>query len=440
MRAQATSFLTMWLKAAVEILLFFPLIFLFHSWLISTDIIVWLASLIGFYSLGYLASAWLHLNKWYSLLGVGLSCSCIIVYGGFGLTLSGIITGLLGFYLFFRGTFITTRAWSIVFPTAFYWLGLGSYFLVSLYFRLNPETRVHLPLLFWLGLISVAITLLVTSQERIIQESLPEKNGRHLVNRKQLWHSRILSIAVLCVITAAATLKQLAEGLAWLNHIFWQGVIYIARKISELFNSPPQEQLPEQTPAPVQLPPAEATEPSAFWVWLEKILYILIIAVVCLAALYLLYIIGKRLIRLGKLLYKWLKRRLDQGEIDQKSGYEDESTSLTSWGDLIKSYSSKASDWLDRLRKREVKWSDLATNAEKARYLYRLFVMKSLSKSNKLDTHLTAQEMILSIQKRTPELSHPSEQLATLYNQARYSDHPIQDEDITKLKKSLKSD
>jgi hypothetical protein len=439
MRTQAASFLTMWLKAALEILLFFPLIFLFHRFLITTDIIIWLASLIGFYSLGYLASAGLHLSKWYSLLAVGLSCSCILVYGGFGITLSGIITGLIGFYLFFRGTFIASRPWYSVLPTQFYWFGLASYFLVSLYFRLIPETRGYLPLLFWLGLLSVAITLLVTSQERIIQESLPEKNGRHLVNKKQIWHSRILSIAVLCVITVAAMIKQLVEALAWINHIFWQGVFYIVRIINQLFSSPPLEPRPEQTP-PAQLPPAEATNPSAFWLWFEKIVNVLLIVCLCLAALYLIFYIGKKLIRLGKHLYNWLKRRLDQGEVDQRAGFEDESTSLTSWGDLFKSYSSKASDWLERLRKREVKWSELTTNAEKARYLYRLFVMKSLSKSTKVDSHLTAQELILSIQRRMPELSDSSEQLASLYNQARYSDHPIQDEDITKLKKSLKSD
>ncbi|QGQ98278.1 DUF4129 domain-containing protein [Paenibacillus psychroresistens] len=439
MRGYAAAFFTMWLKAAIEILLFFPILFLVHNWIISTETFIWIALLLVFYSLGYLASAWLYLNKWYSLLGVGLSCSCLIVYGGLGLTLSGIFTGLLGFYLFFRGTFIATRAWNNVFPTPIYWLGLGSYFLVSVYYRLQPETRVHLPLLFWLGLISVAITLLVISQERIIQESLPEKNGRHLVNKKQLWHGRIISIAVLCIITIVATVKQLAEGLTYLNHIFWQGVLYIARKISQLFSSPPQEPQPEQTPPPAQLPPAESAEPSAFWMWVEKILYIVVIAVVCVVALYLIYILGKRLIRLGRLLYNWLNRRLNQDGIEQETGYEDESTSLTSWGDLIKSYGSKASNWLERMRKREVKWSDLTTNAEKARYLYRLFVMKSLSKSTKIDSHLTAQEMILTIQQRMPELSDSSEQLASLYNQARYSDHPIQDEDITKLKNSLKS-
>src|SRR5665647_833871 len=159
MRALTTSFLTMWLKAALELLLFFPLFLLLHRWLISMDIIVWFVLLIGFYSLGYIASTWLHLNKWYSLLIVGLGFSSILVYAGLGLTLSGIATGVLGFYLFFRGTFIANRAWNTVFPTMFYWMGLLSYFLVSVLLHLNPETRGQFPILFWLGLLSVAITL-----------------------------------------------------------------------------------------------------------------------------------------------------------------------------------------------------------------------------------------------------------------------------------------
>jgi hypothetical protein len=122
------------------------------------------------------------------------------------------------------------------------------------------------------------------------------------------------------------------------------------------------------------------------------------------------------------------------------AGFEDQSTRLTTWGELIKSYSTKASEWLDQLRKREVKWADLKTNAERARYLYRLFVMKGFSKGYPIDTHLTARELILSIQQCMPELSHPSEKLTSLYNQARYSDHPIRDEDIEMLSKALKID
>ncbi|MEX2462494.1 MAG: hypothetical protein WD469_14545 [Paenibacillaceae bacterium] len=100
----------------------------------------------------------------------------------------------------------------------------------------------------------------------------------------------------------------------------------------------------------------------------EQVIEYLVIIVLSAAALYLIYIIGKKLIRLGMLWYNWLKRRLDQGEVNQ------------------------ITDWLEQLSKREVKWSDLTINAERARYLYRLFVMKSLNKDNKLDSHLTAQE------------------------------------------------
>jgi hypothetical protein len=440
MQAHAASFLKMWLKAAVELILAFPLVFLLHYWVISINMPTWIALLIGFYSLGYLASAWLHLNKWYSLLFIGLCCSGIVTYGAFGLSLSGIVTGIFGFYLFFRGTFIAKRAWLTVFQIQYYWLGLAIYFVVAVFFKLKPDMNEYLPLLFWFGLISVAVTLLVSSQERIIQESLPERDGRHLVNNKQLWHSRFLSIAILLIITLAAGLRQIADGLSWLNHMFWKFVLYVAQKLSELFTSKPVEETPPtvEPQPPMVLPPAK--EPSTVIVWLEKIVYVVFIVVICAVLLFLLYLLGKWLIRFSKRLYNWLTGRLDQNEGNQAAGFEDESTRLTTMGDLIKSYSTKVIDWLEQLRKREVKWSDLTTNAERVRYLYRLFVTKSLSKGNKVDLHLTAQEMISTIQHRLPELSHDSEKLASLYNQARYSDHPVGDEDIKRLSKDLKPD
>jgi hypothetical protein len=439
MRAQTTSFLRMWLQAAVELIIFFPPVLLLHHWFISIPIMVWIAVLIGFYSLGYLTCKWLRLDKWYNLLGAGLFCSFVVVYGGFGLSFSGIVTGLLGFYLFLRGTFMVKQDWKTVFPIQLYWMGLVLYFIVSVFFRLFPDMQGYLPALFWLGIVSVALTLLMAGQERIIQESMPEKNGRHLVNNTQLWHIRFLSIAMLLIIALAAAFKQLIDGLTWLNGWFWRIVLLIAAKLSELLSSKQTAQIPpaKQQPPPLQLP---AGKPSAFLVWVEKLLYVLFVAVVIIAVLYLGFLLCKWLIRYYMLLYNWLKSRLEHSGVDQMAGFEDQSTRLTTWGELIKNYSTKASEWLDQLRKREVKWSDLKTNAERTRYLYRLFVMKGFSMGYPIDTYLTAREMILSIQQRMPELSHPSEKLTSLYNQARYSDHPIRDEDIEMLSKALKKD
>jgi hypothetical protein len=173
------------------------------------------------------------LDKWYTLLGAGLFCSFVVVYGGFGLSFSGIVTGLLGFYLFLRGTFMAKRDWKTVFPIHLYWMGLLLYFIVSVFIRLFLDMRGYLPALFWLGIGSVALTLLMASQERIIQESMPEKDGRHLVNNTQLWHIRFLSIAMLLFIALAAEFKQLIVGLTWLNSWFWRIVLLSAEKLSD---------------------------------------------------------------------------------------------------------------------------------------------------------------------------------------------------------------
>jgi hypothetical protein len=434
MKAQTASFLKMWLKAAVELILAFPLVFVLYHWVISLNMLAWIAGLIGFYSLGYLACAWLHLNRWYSLLLVGLCCSGVMVYGVFGLTISGVVTGLFGLYLFFRGTFIAKQNWLDVFQIQIYWLGLAIYFVVAVIFRFLPAMRMYLPLLFWLGLISIAITLLITSQERIIQESLLEREGRHLVSNKQLWHSRILSIGILLIITFAAGLRQIADGLFWLMKF----IFFIAEKIMKLTALKTVEAPSEEPHAPMKL--INPKDPNAFIVWLEKILYVLFIVIASAAALYLIYILAKQLVRLIRRLYNWLNGRINENEGKQTIRFEDETSRLATAGGLIKNYSMKVADWLEQLRKREVKWTDLTTNADRIRYLYRIFVMKSLSKGNKVILHLTAQEMISTIKEKLPELSHDHEKLASLYNQARYSDHPIRDEELIKLSKTLKPD
>lgn len=439
MRTHAISLGQMWMKVVIELLLFFPLVWMLFLIFISMPFMEWLALLAGFYSLGYMASAWFRLNAWYSLVLSALGCSLVIVFGGLGLNYNGVVSGLVGIYLFFRGTFIAKRSWSIVFPIPYYWIGLFLYFVESVVLRFNSGTQQYVPLLFWLGLISVAITLLMTSQERIIQESLPEKNGRHLVTPAQLWQARVLSLGVLLLIGFFATIQQLGEGLQWLNYWFWNSASAILHWLNKLMTTTNTEApiQPAEQP-PMMLP--EANNPSLFMIWLEKILYVLLVVFLFALLLLLTYVLYKKVFRYIVILFRWFAGRLSVNRTEKSSGYEDESIRLVTLRELIGSYGIKVSHWLDQLRMREVKWGDLTSNAERIRYLYRLFVMKSLTHSLKVDTHLTAQEIILSIRQGKPELSHTSEKLSQLYNQARYSEHPIEDEDVKALSKALKND
>jgi hypothetical protein len=439
MTFRINAFVTLLLQAVVELTIFFPLILFLHFSLISISIVAWIAVLGGFYALGYLACTGLRLEKWYSFVMTGLCSSCVIGYGGFGFSYTGVITGVLGFYLFIRGTFITKRGWKNVFPIHYYWIGLILYFVESVIFRINPDTRVFLPVLFWLGFLSVAVTLIMTGQDRIIQESLPDKNGRHQVNPNQLRNNRLFSIAILMIIFMVAAIKQISEALLWLNRIFWSSVRYIIHILNKLTSSPPQEAAPNKAAPPPLL--SSNDSPSVFWVWLEKCLYILIIVVTIALMLFLLYKFYKWVRRNSAALYKWIMGKLSKNRIEAVSGFEDESTRLVTFGGLIKGYSSKVSDWLELLRKREVKWSDLTTNAERIRYLYRQFVVKNLSKGTKINLDLTAQETISAMQQKKGQSSHLNEKLLSrLYNQARYSNHSIHDEEVEEFGNKINGD
>jgi hypothetical protein len=168
----------------------------------------------------------------------------------------------------------------------------------------------------------------------------------------------------------------------------------------------------------------EASEPSAFSQFLENVLTVLAVIV---AALLLLFAL-RQLYRLIKKLMKNLMARIRDYSRAIGEGYTDKTESLLDWGEVARSAKERWESFAQR-HKKPPAWESLSPK-DKIRRVYALLIKRL---KNTMPS-LTAREALQS-----GDLSLPpdcAQQIATLYEQARYSDHPISPEDAANVRKS----
>ena len=194
-------------------------------------------------------------------------------------------------------------------------------------------------------------------------------------------------------------------------------ILYLMR----LFPSPSQEtakEISENTPA--ELGAMEAGDPALLWVIMEKVAYALLAVMVVVF----LYLLAKRIPRLLRRLRDKLRSWLS-GYIDTlNADYSDESESLSGRGDALV---QKVRARLRRLRP-PPKWRDM-DNRLRVRSVY-----TRLLRSHPIPCDVTARD---AIGNALPVKRADSRLLAESYDRARYSDHPITDEDAANAKRAL---
>ncbi len=167
-----------------------------------------------------------------------------------------------------------------------------------------------------------------------------------------------------------------------------------------------------------------ASEPSVFSLILEKVITVLAIIVAVLLLLFGLY-------HLYKLIKRLLKKLLDRIRDYTRSigeGYTDKTESLLDFGEVARSAKEKWESFAQR-HKRPPSWESLSPR-DKVR---RAFAML-LKKLKDPTPTLTAREAL-----QRGELSLPADcaqQIASLYEQARYSNHPISPEEADVMRKN----
>jgi hypothetical protein len=234
---------------------------------------------------------------------------------------------------------------------------------------------------------------------------------------------RILTVfALIAILTAGYKSFETVVLAVWafLKRAIATILIWLSMLLPDL--APANDQGAQQGPDLSEL--GGASEPSALSLILEKILTVLAVIVAVLLLLFALY----QLSRLLKRLLKKLLGRIRDYTRAIGEGYTDKTESLLDFGEVARSAREKWETFAQR-HKRPPAWESLSPR-DKVRRAFAL-LLKRLK--NPTPT-LTAREAL-----KSGELSLPpdcAQQIASLYEQARYSDHPISPEEADGVRKS----
>lgn len=222
-------------------------------------------------------------------------------------------------------------------------------------------------------------------------------------------------LAGLCLLALLlANLKPIMAAVRAVIQWCILAVLQVAAWIASLFSVEGTDvTAPQEAANPMGLP-VEAAEPSLFARIMEIVLFV--IAGLVIAAL--LFFALRYLIRLLQKALRALLSRLQAYRQRVAADYVDQSESLLNWDELRKN----AQDRLAGFKRRHMPaaWEKL-TPAQRVRRVYSLL----LRRPDKQNPALTARETLLGGALRLPP--DAAADLAALYDQARYSDHPITD-------------
>jgi hypothetical protein len=229
-------------------------------------------------------------------------------------------------------------------------------------------------------------------------------------------------IVIVCLISLLlSNLKAVGvavrAAIAWIIIAVAQVILWIA----SLFSSEGKTAATQQGRNPFESL-AEASEPSLF----SKIAEIALIVIALLIAAVALYFALKHLIRLLQKLYRIILERLKLYHQRISADYDDQSESLLDWGEIQKTAKKRIEHWKKRFL--PTPWEKLSP-AQRVRRVYAIL----LRKPEAPDPALTAREMLLSgaLKLKNADAAHA----AAIYDQARYSDHPVAVQQADELRK-----
>ena len=234
---------------------------------------------------------------------------------------------------------------------------------------------------------------------------------------------RILAVFALIAILAAGYKSFESAVLAiwdFLKRAFFTFLIWLSTLLPDL--APAKDQGAQQGLDLSQL--GGAPEQSAFSLILERILTVLAVIVAALLLLFALY----QLSRLIKRLLKKLMDRIRDYTRVIGEGYTDKTESLLDFGEVAKAAREKWESFAQR-HKRPPAWESLSPR-DKVRRPFALLLKKLKKPAPALTAREALQNGDLPL---TPDCVH---QIASLYEQARYSDHPISPEEAEGMRKS----
>ena len=419
------------LQGCIELLLVFPLLLLAAVYILpESHRVMWVATLPIGYAVGYTLNSLVPFRRIYLQLLVSLLLGALHSYWLFGSSYVAIVAAAVGLVVVYRGIRLVWVPWSVFFPVNFYVFGMIVYFIASIVLHFVESFQPYITLLMWAGLAALVVTLLMSNENNMKQETL-SGDKEPVIASDMMWKNRLLVVLLLIVIVLVVTIRKLGEAVLG-------GFRQLIQWLIALFSSPPPPVVTEPAksppPKPMVLPGNE--EPAWWLVWLEMIMYFIVGGLIVLGCLLAIYLILRRLPRLMQRIVSWLARML-QTENKQKGkiGYEDDIESLMDWEAWNATLVSKWKQLFHRTGRE--KWEDLQDNQQRVRFLYRSWLRQSMRRGYVYKSFLTPKETGEEVQHWNSSKEPSADSLLSLYEQVRYGDKPIEDPDLQKIKQGI---
>lgn len=424
----------LWMTCIIEFLLFLPLWILFRVYLLPSQvdpmwmIVLPILSLVGVL-LRYRCKV-----KWKQLLAA-------LILGG----LVGIGSGVQSIYALpigaagFICAFLGMNAESLYHRFKMFWVGIAIYFVATIAFRRIPALETSIPLLTWLGSLSLILTLLIYNRNHLQYSTYSEDKETLPKGIKR--NNRIYVIAIGIIGAVLATGIGQAIGT-----FLWN----LLRSFFGLFSGsseplPPQAERPPIAPL---LPTGGNSEPGLLAAIFDIVFYLLgaalVGAIVYYALRWLYKNAGGRLRGAMDALLALLRR--EHNPQDNRA-YLDEEKSVFTWEQTVQSLKEF---WNTRFASRNQKdrWDQMNSEQEQVRWLFRRWLLMRREDGYEPKQGLTPKETNKDITKWASNNKHKhkdhqaseqvSDQLIELYEKVRYGEeHPATSE-VAALKDRLK--
>ncbi|MBQ3223606.1 MAG: hypothetical protein IJB41_08340 [Clostridia bacterium] len=171
------------------------------------------------------------------------------------------------------------------------------------------------------------------------------------------------------------------------------------------------------------------TEPSAFWVFMEKVFVVVAIVVGIALVVLALVVVTRLLIRAFRFLRAYMARFMEVSGED----YVDEQVDLFDLDDLKEQTKERLQQAVRRFTRRSKKWDDMDTR-EKVRFSVRQLYSRSGYANGELRS-LTIREAA----DKLPKTDMGEEKLSALYEKARYSQTEPTEQEANELRKAVRS-
>lgn len=332
-----------------------------------------------------------------------------------------LVCGLLGAIFAGFGFAGWREGWRNSFPNARMLIGVMAYLACQPLKMAAVRFSDFATLLDCGAVIAIALFVVIANERHLSGETVDSHRTPTMAATRRL--NRMLVAGLVVLIAFVLLFRRLRE---WLENTILSFLRSLFSRSGEEAPSPELE--PQPTAAPPELPMTEPSEPSAFMKLLELIFRIGATVLLAATAAVVLYFALKKAYRLLRTLWSKLAARQGAG-VGADQGFTDEVESLTSKEKRRRGKGAKQGNSKPGLKI----WSELGTNAERVRYLYRQWLQEQRRTGYEAKSYLSPRETVEDIRARSGSRSaNDLSDLVSLYELARYGEREPSDEAVEK--------